>query len=82
MKITQVKISHLRMKLRSHFETSFGRSYERDCLLIEAFSEGGHGFGECVADREPGYSYETVDTAWYILKDFLIPSVLNSKAWT
>lgn len=77
MKITQVKISHLRMKLRSHFETSFGRSYERDCLLIEAFSEGGHGFGECVADREPGYSYETVDTAWYILKDFLIPSVLN-----
>jgi O-succinylbenzoate synthase len=77
MKITHVKLSHLRMKLRRHFETSFGRSYERDCLLIEAFSDGIHGYGECVADREPGYSYETVDTAWHILKDFLIPAVLN-----
>jgi len=77
MRITQVKLSHLSMKLRSHFETSFGRSYERDCLLIEAFSEGICGYGECVADRDPGYSYETVGTAWHILKDFLIPAVLN-----
>lgn len=77
MRITQVKLSHLRMKLRNHFETSFGRNYERDCLLIEAFSDGIWGYGECVADQDPGYSYETVGTAWHILKDFLIPAILN-----
>jgi O-succinylbenzoate synthase len=30
-----------------------------------------------VADRDPGYSYETVGTAWHILQDFLIPQIIN-----
>lgn len=75
----QVTLRHLRMPLRSHFETSFGRSYTRDCLLIEIKSEGEVGYGECVADRDPGYSYETVETAWHILRDFLIPQVLHQE---
>ncbi|MEJ2305298.1 MAG: o-succinylbenzoate synthase, partial [Anaerolineales bacterium] len=36
------------------------------------------GYGECVADRDPGYSYETSGTAWHILEDFLIPAVLEA----
>jgi O-succinylbenzoate synthase len=67
------------MKLRSPFETSFGRSETRDCILIEAFTDGLAGYGECVADADPGYSYETVQTAWHILKDFLIPAILNQE---
>jgi O-succinylbenzoate synthase len=34
------------------------------------------GYGECVADRDPGYSYETTGTAWHILKDFIAPLLL------
>ena len=37
------------------------------------------GYGECVADRDPGYSYETSETSWYILKEFLIPAVINQN---
>ena len=79
MNITSLTLHHLRMNLRSPFETSFGKIQTRDCILIEAESKGLKGFGECVADRDPGYSYETSLTAWHILKDFLIPTVLNHE---
>ena len=48
------------MPLRRPFETSFGRVTARECILIEVESEGLIGYGECVADRDPGYAYETV----------------------
>lgn len=67
------------MKLQAPFETSFGRIESRDCIILSGFGNGLTGLGECVADRDPGYSYETVDTAWHILKDFLIPRILNKE---
>jgi O-succinylbenzoate synthase len=77
MKITHLTLHHLRMKLKSPFETSFGRITTRDCVLIEAWSNGLVGWGECVADRDPGYSYETAGTAWHVLRDFLAPAVIG-----
>ena len=77
MIISEVSLYHLRMRLKTPFETSFGRSQERDCILVEAHAEGLVGYGECVADRDPGYSYETTGSAWHILRDFLIPAMLN-----
>ncbi len=79
MKITRISLYHLRMPLLSAFETSFGRIQTRDCVLVEAFAQGMIGYGECPADRDPGYSYETVGTAWHILKDFLVPAVLGQE---
>lgn len=79
MKITRFEMYHLRMALKSPFETSFGRIDTRDCILIKAFADGLVGFGECVADRDPGYSYETVQTAWHILADFMIPAILDKE---
>jgi O-succinylbenzoate synthase len=76
MKFDAITIYRLRMPLRTPFETSFGRSVDRECLLLEVRSEGLTGYGECVADGEPGYSYETTLTAWHILKDFILPVVL------
>ncbi len=77
MKIDQISLHLLRMPLKSHFETSFGRIYTRDCILLEVKSGGLAGWGECVADRDPGYSYETSTTAWHILKDFILPAVIG-----
>lgn len=79
MKIDAVRLSHLRMPLRQPFETSFGRISTRDCILIEVYSEGLVGYGECVADRDPGYSYETTQTAWHVLRDFLIPRLFAEE---
>ena len=79
MRIDRITLRHLRMNLRTPFETSFGRIQARDCILLEASGGGLTGYGECVADHDPGYSYETVQTAWHILKDFLIPAVLGHE---
>jgi O-succinylbenzoate synthase len=79
MKISTITLYHVRMPLVAPFETSFGRIHSRDGLLVEARSEGLTGWGECVADRDPGYSYETSGTAWHILKDFLIPRLLGRE---
>lgn len=79
MRIKQVTLFHLRMPLQTAFKTSFGSTLERECILLEARSEGLVGYGECVADRDPGYSYETAGTAWHILSDFLIPEILNKE---
>jgi O-succinylbenzoate synthase len=82
MKIDRVQLHHLRMPLVAHFETSFGRIYTRECILLEVFANGLLGYGECVADRDPGYAYETTGTAWHILKDFLVPTVLGEDILT
>ena len=77
MKITRVTLHHLSMELRSPFETSFGRTLKRESILLLVEAGDLTGYGECVADRDPGYSYETAGTAWHILRDFLIPAVLG-----
>jgi O-succinylbenzoate synthase len=82
MIIERMNLYHLRMDLRHPFETSFGRITTRDCILLEAFTNREVGYGECVADRDPGYSYETTETAWLILRDFLLPLVLGKEIQT
>jgi o-succinylbenzoate synthase len=77
MRIEQITLHHIHMPLVSPFETSFGRETERECVLITLYAEGLIGYGECVADRDPGYSYETTGTAWHIIKDFIVPLILG-----
>lgn len=77
MQVDRITLHHLRMPLVAAFETSFGRITDRECILIEVRSEGLTGWGECVADRDPGYAYETTGTAWHILAEFLVPAILG-----
>jgi len=79
MKFDRIKLFHLRMPLRTPFETSFGRSTGRDCVILQVFAGDLVGYGECVADATPGYSSETVGTAWHVLSEFLIPAVLGQE---
>ena len=57
------------------FETSFGATSLRRILLAEVDADGTSGWGECTAGEDPYYSYETVETAWHIIRDFLWPIV-------
>jgi len=82
MILSKITLHHLSMRLKTPFETSFGCVQDRQCILVEAFSGDLIGYGECVADRDPGYSYETTGTAWHILRDFLIPAVLGREIGT
>lgn len=77
MKIESITLHHISMPLVAPFETSFGVTNDRDCVLVSIQSEGLTGWGECAVDRDPGYSYETTGTAWHILKDFIVPNLLS-----
>src|SRR5688572_17593462 len=77
MKIDSLTLHHISMPLVSPFETSFGRETDRQCIILTIQAEGLTGYGECVASRDPGYSYETTGTTWHILKDFIAPLILG-----
>ena len=77
MKIESITLHHISMPLVAPFETSFGREMDRQCVLITMRADGLTGYGECVASRDPGYSYETAGTAWHILKDFIATLILG-----
>jgi O-succinylbenzoate synthase len=78
MRVETVELRHIRMRLQAPFRTSFGVEQEREALLLRAIGDEGEGWGECVASRFPGYSYETAGTAWHILSEFFIPACLRS----
>jgi O-succinylbenzoate synthase len=77
MKIERIELRHVKLVLVSPFVTSMGTEYDEEHIIVRVDAEGVTGWGESVAEGTPFYSYETVPTAWHILKDFLIPSVLG-----
>jgi O-succinylbenzoate synthase len=78
IRIEAIELRHVRMRLKSPFRTSFGVEHDRDCIIILIRGEGLEGWGECVAGEFPGYSYETVGTAWHIFETFFIPKILKA----
>jgi o-succinylbenzoate synthase len=73
MKIDRVEIREIHLPLVHFFETSFGRTTERKIVLVRVESGGVTGWGEVTAGEEPFYSHETYETAWHVLRDYLIP---------
>jgi O-succinylbenzoate synthase len=82
MKIDRIELRHIKMVLVSPFVTSMGVEYDEEHIIVRVDAEGVTGWGESVAEGTPFYSYETVPTAWHILKDFLIPSVLGKDIFS
>lgn len=82
MLIEKIELRHIKMVLVSPFVTSMGTEYDEEHIIVGIHSGGLTGWGESVAEGTPFYSYETVQTAWHILKDFLIPSILGKDIKT
>jgi len=79
MRIERLEILHLRLPLVHFFETSFGRVYDHEVLIVRAESGGITGYGEVPASAAPRYSYETVHTAWHVIRDFLAPKLKGQE---
>lgn len=79
MNINCIELRHIKMDLVSPFVTSMGTEYNEEHIIVRIDGDGVIGWGESVAEGTPFYSYETVQTAWHILRDFLIPSILGKK---
>src|SRR5437867_8247230 len=80
MAIEQVEMRTVRLSLKEPFETSFGAIDSRLIFLVSVEAGGLSGWGEVVAAEEPRYSYETVGTAWHVIRDYLAPAMLSAPA--
>ena len=77
IRIDRIVLRRVRMPLVHFFETSFGRTYERQIILVEAMSGGVSGWGEVTAGENPFYNEEWSDSAWLILRDYVAPRILK-----
>jgi len=77
LSIETVEVRLIRLPLKEPFETSFGSIESRLIFLVRIAADGLEGWGEVVAAEEPLYSYETVGTAFHIIRDFLGPALIS-----
>jgi O-succinylbenzoate synthase len=80
LKIEHIELREIQLPLVHFFETSLGRTTTRRIVLVRVDVGGLMGWGEVTAGETPFYSHETPDTAWHILRDFLVPWTLG-KDW-
>lgn len=65
------------MPLVHFFETSFGRTFTRQIILVEVVSDGLSGWGEVTCGEHPFYNEEWTDAAWLLLKHYIAPAALG-----
>jgi O-succinylbenzoate synthase len=77
MRIDQIDLKIVRLPLVRPFATSSSRKAHLDHVLVRVVAGDVVGWGECASPSGPYYCPETTETCWHILKDFLVPLVLN-----
>ena len=79
MKIDEIVLRELNLRLVRPFQTSFGVTRDRRVVLAEIHSEGLIGWGECTAGEHPHFSEESVDSCWQVIVDELGPTLLRHE---
>lgn len=75
--VEHVVLETVRMRLKETFRISSGSQEERRIVVVRLVTSDGEGIGECVAGEEPNYSYETIETATWMLERHLCPAILG-----
>jgi o-succinylbenzoate synthase len=82
MRIESITLHELEMRLKSPFETSFGVTQKRRILLVEMTADGVTGWGEVTTGEAPFFNYETTDTAWLVISEFIAPLIIGTHIGT
>lgn len=78
LRIERITLLEVHLTLKEPFQISSGTQTHKRVLLARLLSSDGvEGWGECAAGSVPNYSYETVDTAWLALREWVAPRVLG-----
>ncbi|WP_404459193.1 o-succinylbenzoate synthase [Sutcliffiella horikoshii] len=78
MKIEKVDLFLTSMKLVQPFRTHQETVTDRESILVKVTDDEGHsGWGEVVAFSSPWYTEETIETAWHMLTEFFIPTIIQ-----
>lgn len=76
IQVDRIEIRLVRLPLNEAFETSFGSIDTRLIFLVCMEAGGVRGWGEVVAFEQPRYSYETVGTAYHVIRDYLAQALM------
>jgi o-succinylbenzoate synthase len=79
MRLRELTLREIHLKLLHPFETSMDRVTERRIILVEANVDGTIGWGECTAGENPTYSSEDTETCWHILTNFIWPALKDKE---
>jgi len=80
MHIREIELREIRLPLIHFFETSFGRTTERQIVVARVIDkDGAEGWGECTVGEGPFYSDEWTESSWATLKEFLAPMVVGKE---
>jgi len=78
MKIKKVVLRKMEMTLKAPFETSFGVTRSKKFIVVEIHGKDHVGYGDCSAFAAPWYNEETTESAWYVIQEFLIPTLFSN----
>ena len=79
IQVDRIVLRQIAMPLVHFFETSFGRTYSRKIVLVEAVADGVSGWGEVTCGENPFYNEEWTASAWGIVRDYVAPRVLHHE---
>ena len=77
MRIERIVVHRCALPLVRPFRTSFSTEYTKEVLLLEATTDVGVGWGECVAAPDPLYSHEFNQAVLLVWRDHLIPRLMG-----
>jgi O-succinylbenzoate synthase len=79
MKIDKIEVREVGLPLVRPFETSYGTTEMRRCVLVRLVGDGAEGWGEIPVEEWPGYGPETIATAMHLLRDVVGPLVVGRE---
>jgi O-succinylbenzoate synthase len=78
LRLDRLVLREIRLALKEPFRISSGVCTERRIFLLELYdADGVMTWAECVAGEQPNYSPETIDTAWFAIREWLAPRLLG-----
>ncbi len=83
--LKSITLREIQLPLVHPFTTSFGQQDYTHPIIIEIEDNDGNiGWGETSVMKSPSYCYETLDTAWSVQTNFLIPTLqlINNTSFT
>lgn len=82
MTIKEIKLYPIAMPLVEPLRTSFGMEPYKGAIIVEVLTDTGvSGWGEASVAPDPGYTGETMGTAYHILRHYMV-SLLQGKTIT
>jgi o-succinylbenzoate synthase len=77
--IDRIVLRFVTATLTRPFENRWQRYHTWTKLIIQVDGGGSSGFSECAAMETPFYNYETIETAWYVIEQYLAPMLLRAQ---